>query len=693
MNLKNILAVSILSLSVFGSLCGTLKSEHKIDCQDKEIVSRVNKTKIGYEDDYTNPGQVPSYTPVNFGNYPDRSAFFIKNVKLNKSMDVRMADYSEGVKIILYNQSGFENQRFIIGKEYNNDATQYSIFPLGNDSLCARMASSSSSERLSLSKPIYTDTQSMSLSKYKFIEVGNGNYYIYNVGTDEILGPSSYNTSNSSADIISKSMSSLSSSELEYYEWSFSYCDSLVLNSYRLQTLSSNNNAYYNINAPYTSNYVIRAKNSSNIYDYSNIQIKIFKAGTNELLMTSTANSLEQCQELTINLSPDVDYYVKVYNVGGATKNIKTSFLPSYGNSIFQYGLYDELQNRADRVTPMTTYNSDYISNSIVPMVYANNPKSLFLPNTEADYSPFRSKYFVWRSHGSTGYVYPYNGRSSSNQGISVNSLPSMNGNNASFWLTCDSAANYTSSSYTTNFPRESVVKGAQYSVGFKQAVNTVVTNTLTKHIMYYLSSGNNFSPELLLNAISLTAMDEYVLGTLYQNEQAYRPSLYTRDSQGNIKLYQYNGVNGYTSKPYSIYDDDCAGTRSSFSSNNIVTANNESSRTTFSEDTGFDIRLSSDGNQMLVINGINTNLVNNESNRIKLSSFISENENLINSYRLQLTNGNNLGDFIFSIDNELHYFAISYDIESPENSTILTTLDAEITFCDILEISKSEIV
>ncbi len=547
-------------------------------------------------------------------NISNNGIYFIKNIGNNQIIDIPNSAYNVGTKPICYSAHYFANQRYVITYEFGST---YRIRPLNSQNLVFGI----NNNELILKEEEYNDT-ALFLDKFKFVKYGTTDYYYITDYYGNYLTLSNKTSSTGSSMIVE---STINSSYLNYYLWSFVETDSLNVNCVQQDIISSNSYKYYNIRVPYSVSYRIET-------NADDVTILLYDNSTGNALCQNIVG--QKYVEYIFN--KNIDYSVRIYNNSTSTRTIQTKLSPK--KTAFMYGVYDYNQHHHDRVGPLNSTKNYYESNNIFPIVYGNIGRSRLINSIEnnsiSNWVPFNSDYIVVRAHGTNGWFETYDGIQTNS--LYYYSLPSMSDVEFASWIMCNSASNI-SGSYVTNIARESVVRGAQFSVGFKGEIFTDLGTTYS--VGLGLAASHNYSP--LYSAYYATEYTKSIYWTYYENRDTYpnnkiwEPYCYHRNSVNEI-VYSIANV----SNPV-IHQDD-----GGYSPQNSVNINNKLESDT---DANYaEINYFNSSIKLIRLGNLLTNILFDSNSYYEdlnvidgiVKNYINNNENLIllkvgNSYKL----------------------------------------------------------
>jgi hypothetical protein len=477
--------------------------------------------------------KAPKYKDAN--GISDKAVYFIKNLGKNQMVDIPAGNYAQGVYPICYTTTYNSNQRYIISKEYGDT---YRIRPLYSPNMVLGIQNDNASagNKLQLKNEEYSREKLFS-DKFTLTRFGStSHFYIHTGGgtyTGMSLGLADSSVSNGSQ------IKQDSADGSNYYLWDFIETDSLEPYCPFSELISSIGQVRYNIRVPYSGGFKINLSTGGRIAIYEN--------SNNTLVGQSTGSTLEY----SFSLNGNTDYSALITNINSFQKTYTITLTPLLTS--FSYGVFDYDQNNTDMVSPLNTGKSYFGSKGYYPVVYANLNKDRILNADNAGWVPLNSKYVTINAHGNKGTVWAYNGPDcDDSNAFFASSLPIMSNVSLASWFTCNSASN-TEGGYITNMARESVVKGAQYSLGFKGDIRTNCANTFSKNIARAVSE-NQTGLEIIRNALSYTRSEEWIFSQLlpYSLESLWTPYCYYRNA-GNQIVYSIPNTQNPTA-----YPDDC---------------------------------------------------------------------------------------------------------------------------------------
>lgn len=350
----------------------------------------------------TLPEETTSDLPTEIWDYAntieDGAVYFIRSALYDtKVFDVPNSSYSNNTDIIFYSSNGWNNQRFVLNKEFLIDGKMtYSISPLESMDKVLSIPNESNLNNKKLQIKEKEDYSHIKSDKFYFIPSTTSNSFkIATASSDftKYLTTQNYSVDNSTP-IVQKTLDT--SNEL-CYEWYLEKTDSLGVNVNNNVYINGTNNVHLNLRVPYSGSYSIKTS-------YLNASIDTYLTLMNEdstiTLASNDDGGGDRFSKITYNLQANTNYAVKVrgYN-SSAVGNVYLSLYPEkmvYINTYVDPDDNTDIDTRADSIAPRNAMmNSGYYVDHVINADY-----SYMNSNDSSGKSRFNNEYYMISSHG-----------------------------------------------------------------------------------------------------------------------------------------------------------------------------------------------------------------------------------------------------------------------------------------------------
>lgn len=464
----------------------------------------------------------------------DNGVYFIDFYE-NKSlrMNVSNSNYQNGNGIIVYHKTGWGNERFVLKKQFNyKSKLVYSIVPLNSQDKVLRIEddSSESGKKLEIGDEQYSDSKLLSDKFFFEYNETTGRYKIESAISDffQCLKPQN-NTHSSGVSVVQDSFNP------EYatsYEWLLTRTDTLGINSKTRTEINGTSKTYYNFTVQRSGEYIFK-----NSYYSKELFTKIY-------LYTSSGDSLKTvnngCFGLSYYFSAKGDYKVAISGTNSSQKGfVYTQVMPQkplYFNTFWDPSL------QYDNVTGLLGKTAGFSAKGYYLNVLANMGKKSLFEKDLNGIIHMNNDYYVFWGHGTPGGVQFYDGLYPESNLLYANQLPdNLTNIKCSIWLTCSGAKLASFGDYNTSMARETVIKGARSSIGWRGPIAFGGV-----WLMNFLDDmfDSDSIPEASKNASDQTASDiwwHYVFSKK-ENNDLWNPIIYYRNSNNEIKYVVGNG-------------------------------------------------------------------------------------------------------------------------------------------------------
>lgn len=451
-------------------------------------------------------------------------AFYLRNVGLDKLIEVPYGQYEEGKQMNCYSPNYKMAQRFVLEKQFSNT---YTIRPLGNQNFFLRTLDPGDSghSKLDLHREEYSNKYSLIQNKFAFISAGGDAYFIKTQGGsgDFYLGAEK----GGSHDLFSSPLPN--NPDASYFAWKIEETDNITPNVTYNVVLDKKETKRLLPVSTYTAGYTIYFSD------------KIGEIELRENNATETLEKKTNSDHLDFDFEKGKFYDLYITNTANAKKNITIEMTP---NILFtQYSGRDFDKDDIDRSQDTINLIDDLEKKRFHTRNYFNLNKEEFLKK-----KPFDSNFVIMRSHGGPGYFATFEGFENDNTNyLCWYDLPKEIFNICTSWYSCDSAAMANGDDgYRTNLPRECVIRGSSYSFGFREEIYSVMA-----------ASHNKFFLKALLD--NKNSLDAARWATYEAKKENLILSLSDKGLPSGIMYFKENGSVKYTSiySNSEVFSDD----------------------------------------------------------------------------------------------------------------------------------------
>jgi hypothetical protein len=419
----------------------------------------------------TNPKGL-SGAPIYESSIQDGAVYFINSVaNPNIRFNVSGASYSNGSKIIAYTQLGWGNERFILKKQYSCEYGQtYRLIPLDAQNKVLKIQDDSPDygKNLQVADEEYSDQKLVS-DKFIFTYVpSNGSFRISTGASNfgECLSLKNGSTT-SGTEIVQRSFFDSAS-----FEWFLIKSDNLGINTKTTVNINGSNNNVFNLSVPRKGTYIIETTK------YADTDVDTFLTLSNSnsevLAQNDNGGSVYGFSKIEYYFSQPGKYQVYLRGAnGGQFGNVNLVVRPQ--KEVYFNTLWDA-DNDLDNVTPLLNRADQWANMGYYSNVISNTGKYSIFETAQSGNTHINNDYYVFWGHGSAGFVRYYNGLddgSNGNNDLNALELPSdLTNLHSLVWIACQGAALASFGNYSTSMARESVVRGASNSIGWRGSVS-----------------------------------------------------------------------------------------------------------------------------------------------------------------------------------------------------------------------------
>lgn len=416
----------------------------------------------------TDSGPIDSSLNVSISK--DMSVHYLRNVGLNKLLDINYGRYDVDAIPHVYQPNYSMAQRFVFQKSYGNT---YMIRPLAGQNVALSLPNNNAGESISLQHEHYDDYKLFwNRLAFRLCPNTTDTYYIKTLAGvgDYYLGADNTNYHGIYASNLPDS-----DDAKRNFMWKVEYCDTLNVFDKVNVSLQPNASKRRLFTPSRTLDYVVK-KTSHDI----KLTLRDNSDHHNMLVTTDNAS--------IIRLEKNETYELIYENFVANPTQFDYMIEPRL--QCYFYSVYDYYNAKYDMVSSSIECGDDLESNGLYPMVQANLTKnSLLAP--DGDLEPTKSKYFIYQGHGCPGNAWAYNGISSrSEENFNFNALPDFTNCELASWYTCSGAALKEINGYVSSMARESVVQGAHGSLGFGDEISIELGCHNKRSLAKYLNSG-----------------------------------------------------------------------------------------------------------------------------------------------------------------------------------------------------------
>lgn len=461
-----------------------------------------------------------SVTPYRFGkidgsnfknSFTSGGAYYLRNVGLDKFIDVPYARYEEGKQINCYNPNYNMAQRFVLEKQFSNT---YTIKPLGNQKYFLRALDPENNEypSLDLHCEEYSSKYSLIQNKFAFVSAGGGAYFIKTQGGsgDFYLGAEK----NGSHNLFSSALPN--NPDAVYFGWKVEETDNITPNVTYSVTLDKKETKRFLPVSTFTAGYTI------------NFSARIGEIELRENNATEALEKKTNSDHLDFDFEKGKFYDLYITNTTNVKKNITIEMIPTL--SLTQYSGCKYEDENVDRSKDTLDLLDSMEKKGIHTRNYFNLSREDFLEK-----KPFNSDFVIMNSHGGAGFFATYNGFENNNtRYLCWYNLPEdMSLNYCTSWYSCKGAAMCESQNgYRTNLARECAARGCGFSFGFRNDIYTVIANSHNKFFLKGVLDGKN-ALDAARWAVNQTKKENLILS---QSDKGLSSGVIYFKENGNIK-------------------------------------------------------------------------------------------------------------------------------------------------------------
>lgn len=460
----------------------------------------------------------------------------------NMHWDVINGEFNNYVRLQVYPANYSAAQKFIIKKEYMYQGEQtYRIIPLYANTKVIKLWSENDGEELQIDDEKYSEFDLFS-DKYIFTNLGNNRFIIKTGASNFTKCITAGNINISTNEKLNQRQPSASISN--NFLWEIIKTDYIGINVYNLCSINGLNNSRFLFRPQYTSKYVIETKNKDISLD---TYITLNSCLTGNVISYNDNSGEDNNAKIICKLNANEDYEILVK--GNLSTIIGECYLVCHPkNNIYLSGNFDYGYENIDRVSSLNESKTYIESMGYYPNVCANLGYNILLREDCDGIIPFDYDYYV---HYGLGYsnacgVSYINGIS--NNQFLWNQLPIFKNKKLIIWLTSNSAKEHSinGSSVTTSIAYQSMLNGAEYSLGYANSLYNESCDAFIKNLFYFLI--NNDVEEAIRLATEKTISDNWWYWTFFGNyyDDLRYPIVYTQNNSENNSNYnvKINNVN-----------------------------------------------------------------------------------------------------------------------------------------------------
>lgn len=464
------------------------------------------------------------------------------------------------------------------------------------------------------------------------------------------------------------------SSYYKNFEWYLTKTDSLGLNVKNVVQIYGTSEYGYNLTIQREGVYVIEtvSHNGSNVDT-----VLTLKSTSNQVLSSNDNNGGSVFSKITYNFTQKGDYWVRVKGANTSQYGpISIQLRPE--KELFFNTIWDPVL-QLDNVTELNSSIATWQSMGYYANVLANMDQSSIYEQTLSGKMKMNNDYYIFWGHGTSGSVWFYNGpNSNDNQNLTAMELPlDLSSQIASVWLTCHGASLADFDGYFTSMARESVIRGAEYSVGWRGEISSGGV-----WLSNYIEALANGFTELaaVYQANEATKYDIWPLWLTawMTNNDLWNPVVYRKNSQNQLVYSIANVLN-----PIEYLDDGgTAEQESLFQTNALssVTQGDYDSNSFIFEIPGINVELLKVGETITNIPVTDDYLVEKAAQIIELLAS--------NDTRKSLSDDVNIVKFAFENENRIELYGVSN--LNGNNSYYRLSDNSQISLTDFMRIANS---
>ncbi len=580
----------------------------------------------------------------------DNAVYFLVNAaNTSITLDVPNCNYNDGTNMIAWTSLGWGNQRFILRKQFNYTVNNvlcdtYRMIPLDKQEkvLAIQDDSDLSNKFLQVQSERYSDAKLMS-DKYIFQYHQSTNSFKILTGASSFTKCLALNGSSSSGTQIIQT--DVVSNNDSMQRWKLIKTDTLGMNNKREAYIVGTNSIRYNLTIPQAGTYVIETL----AYENNNVSTFLSLNTTSNSTIVNTQNNSTQYAAIEYTFNSPGDYSIVLRGKNQQQMgNVYINFRPK--KEIYINTIWDPVL-QLDNVSGILNTRGQWAQKGYFLNVLANIDKTSIYETLPTNQTKMNNDYYVFWGHGNPDGVFYYNGLTSDDKNyLRAIQLPSnLNNLKEAVWVTCGGAGLNNINGYYTSMARETVVRGADYSIGWRGDLG----NGGVWLMNYFDALFNNYSGvNAAYQATLATRRDLWPMWQAYlagnDNNDIWNPIVYYRNVTGNI-------VYSVANDDYlNVYNDDGGRLNRSISQNdyenNLVDNNFNNS----SSDDHFKVLYSNYVYKLVKIGDVITNIIDDESQNQIL---INNAKEIINNYKASDDFIDNATLYIFEVNGFLEGF------------------------------------
>ena len=480
----------------------------------------------------------------------DGHAYYIKPyLNNNKALDIPYSNYADGINPIIYDSNGWNNQRFVLEKSFEN---YYRIRPIDAfDTYIGIDYTDEESQKLVLVSDSNYNYNRLIQDKFLFYYIESPGCFIISTmisGCTKFLHPINNSLSNSNL-IEQGTPDSLS---YAYFFWNLDETDNICANTKKQISIAPGLSKSFWFDSRFNCNYVFYLSHLT----YGQVRLSLHEDNSSHTLIyyaDTSFSSLHNCYWCEQNAFMDRQEIieVRVTNFGSDTCYLEVGVYPYM--QVMISTMYDYNKNYIDSVTCITESFEHIESFYCYPNMQINM-KSLNLLNEGVNGRQNINSYMLFNlQHGNPGGISYYEGTYNAYDWIDIVNMPVLNSCLLTFWGSCESdvlSIDHNESGISSSLARRAVEKGASYSIGFRDKVCSLCLRDFAKSFIYYYSE---YQDMLYSGRLAHLDVDQHFCISCVFFPGVRQGSLYS-NFMGNIT--RYNLATGLVMNDLSIPSD-----------------------------------------------------------------------------------------------------------------------------------------
>ena len=483
---KTLLALTFLAVSLIGKTflpvkvnpCSasldqeTVQTKEKIKVEKKlEKASLAKAARVSSGPNYGS-GQSTLWTPVT--EIEDGAVYMIRSAENpNLVWDLTNGSLNNGTQVQLYDTNYSHAQKFYIRKQFDvNGSITYRMSPLFAYDKVLRLNKNEEYSKVVVGDETYKNDFQLFSDKFRFIPVVSNptHFYIAAVCDDTMNWKYTVDSVASGQKIIVRNHSSFT---LRKHAWELVKADYVGLNVANKTWVEGTSDFRYVARVPRLGRYVIET------YYYGDQQVDTYLALKRDsdgvVVATNDDGGQGWNAKITYDFQTQEEFsiFVRGYNddVHGYCYLV---FRPE--KTLYFSGTYDYDNQKCDRITPLSKCKENLRKMGYFLEVQGNfNHNSVYSEQDWEGKLKIDRDYYVFDGHGANEGAYSAYFDSKNVDWVHQSNIPSLSNAGLMLWMTCEGGKEDPGTDHC--FAMAAAMKGAAYSLGFRETIYTNETN------------------------------------------------------------------------------------------------------------------------------------------------------------------------------------------------------------------------